>query len=254
MNHGTRYGFRSGCRCDACRESEREYQRGYYLVLREVTGGGGLVPASPVLAHLDALIANGMTSRRIARVCGVNESTIRGICRRPTGTVHKRVADRILTVRPGVTAVGLTRRVRALAALGWSTRVVAEVAKLNLDTVTALRRGETANPKAVAVAGILRAYAELSMRTPARGRSSTPVRHEAERQGWAPPLAWDDDSIDNPDAKPQGAGYEPPTVIEQIRELEEQGLSRDQIARVRGVSRDAIHQAISRAQRQERAA
>ncbi|MGO5480449.1 hypothetical protein ACTQVS_09920, partial [Anaerovoracaceae bacterium HCP3S3_H6] len=36
------------------------------------------------------------------------------------------------------------------------------------------------------------------------GPQSTRVRNYAERQGWAPPAAWDDDTIDDPTATPHG--------------------------------------------------
>jgi hypothetical protein len=48
------------------------------------------------------------------------------------------------------------------------------------------------------------AYDALSMKLPPDTGISRQVRAHAERRGWAPPLAWDDDTIDDPDAVPLG--------------------------------------------------
>ncbi|WP_329123945.1 hypothetical protein [Streptomyces sp. NBC_01353] len=47
--------------------------------------------------------------------------------------------------------------------------------------------------------GIRAAYEALSMRT----GTSAKTRLRAQRSGWAPPLAWDDDTIDDPHGVPQ---------------------------------------------------
>ena len=101
---------------------------------------------------------------------------------------------------------GLQRRFHALQALGWSGRAIAPVAGYSSDrhlqhaltNQTCLRRTW------LAVAG---AYELLSMklppeRTPDERRSVTRVRNYARRQGWPPPLAWDD--IDDPNEEPRG--------------------------------------------------
>lgn len=100
-------------------------------------------------------------------------------------------------------ATGTRRRIRALMRLGWTTQHIAD-------------RGPWATGAAVGfftkfpsitqtnAAHIRRIYDELSMKL----GPSAQTRARAERAGWAPPLGWDDDLIDDPTAVPAEA-YRP---------------------------------------------
>lgn len=95
-----------------------------------------------------------------------------------------------------VDATGTTRRLRALAAVGWSNSELGKRAGVDHSTVC-----QWANSRRVRVATaatVRRLYEELSM-TPG---PSTKVRQLAAKRGWPPPLAWDDDRIDDPAARP----------------------------------------------------
>ena len=180
------------------------YQRAYYLETLALTGRAPRRPAEPITQHIRDLVAAGMTHAAIADASGVHPNTIAQLARAGQTSVRSRTANAILAVRPPVTLIGLTRRVRALAALGWSTRKIAAVAGLNLDTIKEYRRGDKTFTGSAA-AGILRAWAALSMTPPNpttrhEQAAVTAVRASAARNGWAPPLAWDD--IDDPDATP----------------------------------------------------
>lgn len=240
-------------------EKQREY---YDQYARAVRGFRPLVSRADVHQHLLRCREIGMPVATIATESGVSGDTVWRVLREPDGQIRAVTARRILAVKPArpVTATGLTRRIRALSAMGWAVDTIAETAGVSPETVKAWRRGDVpgAGPTPAAPA-LVRAYDALAMRTPPRitryERSSVArVARAAQHHGWAPPLAWDDDTIDDPAAEPQGAGWTPPSVIEQIRDLEERGLSRAQIAAVRGVTRAAIDQAYIRAARQESAA
>ena len=111
-----------------------------------------------------------------------------------------------------VPAVGTTRRLRALYALGWTERDLAEGLGVSLCRVSHLltERRPTLSPDTVARVAAL--YDELSMAVPAdtkplrRGQTKhhARARRRARVLGWHPPLAWDDDAIDDPDAQPYG--------------------------------------------------
>lgn len=98
-----------------------------------------------------------------------------------------------------VDPTGTRRRIQALQALGWTTAHIAEaggfvseaaVQKVVTDSTSWVFR-TTVNRAA-------RAYASLSMR-PGPSRIGAA---RAARAGWPPPLAWDDDTIDDPTAEP----------------------------------------------------
>ncbi|MER7089923.1 MULTISPECIES: hypothetical protein [Streptomyces rochei group] len=98
-----------------------------------------------------------------------------------------------------VSAVGATRRIRALYALGHLNWVIAQEAGISRDAVSALSSGLWATLNVAADDGVRAAYDRLSMKT----GTSWKTRRLAEREGWVPPLAWDDDTIDDPTAVPQ---------------------------------------------------
>lgn len=122
----------------------------------------------------------------------------------PTKRVHRTTRDHILAnAIPAWTPVGIQRRLRALAALGWSGKAVGDRIGSHGTTVNALRRRE--NPKHVRypfAQRITALYEELCMTLPPTGSSATECRNEAVTKGWLPPLAWDDDTIDDPNANP----------------------------------------------------
>lgn len=185
------------------------YQRDYYdRYERAARGHEAMRDGAPAAARVAECLAVGMSMEQVAAAAGVASSTVNRLMRDPSTRLRARVSAAILAVRPArpLTPVGVTRRVRALACLGWSVTEIAAAAGVNVDTVKEVRRGErrelhTAGPALVA------AYDALSMRTPSpltrQDRSAvTQVRNRAARAGWAPPLAWDDDTIDDPAATP----------------------------------------------------
>jgi hypothetical protein len=95
-----------------------------------------------------------------------------------------------------VPGVGTARRIRALYALGWTSDHIAEVAGMTGNAVRVTTRN--ARVTRDKERRIKRAYDELSMRLgPSRHLAS-----QARARGYMPPLAWDDDTIDDPGAHP----------------------------------------------------
>lgn len=100
-----------------------------------------------------------------------------------------------------VDATGTRRRLRALAAIGWPNAAIGALAGADHSTVSAW--SNNARVRAGTADTVRRVYDELSM-TPG---PSAKVRQIAARKGWAPPLAWDDDSIDDPAARPSTGAW-----------------------------------------------
>lgn len=230
------------------REARLAYYRDYYRNYeRAARGQKPLRDAGPVLQRLHACRDAGMTITAIAAAVGVSTSTVHRVLNEPGVRVRESVAQKLLSVHPSrpVTVVGLIRRVQALAALGWTTTQIAEAADVHPDTVQAFRRGDRTEIHGNAHR-LVDAYARLSMRTPPRTNKwekaiVTRARREAQRNGWPPPLAWDDDLIDDPAAQPDGAGYRPGTAIERVAELQEMGLTNEAIAARLGVRVDTVY-------------
>jgi len=98
-----------------------------------------------------------------------------------------------------VPTIGTTRRIRALMRLGWRSIDIAHAAGWQSgEAVTVLIGRSFVNHRTAQ--RIRAAYGQLSM---SRGPSEQ-TRRRAERAGWPPPLAWDDDTIDDPAARPMG--------------------------------------------------
>jgi hypothetical protein len=116
----------------------------------------------------------------------------------------------LLNGRPRrVDKTGTQRRLQALYALGWDWHALSR----RLDASPELTRQWATTKKYVYARTAQRVtalYDELSMRLPPETNqveriNATRARNRAARKGWAPPLSWDDDQIDNPDARPHGS-------------------------------------------------
>ena len=127
-------------------------------------------------------------------------------CRRAAADYQrKRYFDhRVLGLPPRhVDKTGTVRRVQALQRLGWSAEVMSHMlghsgAYLN---VTINRDGRLGVHQRTAEK-VRDLYERLSMTI---GPSDI-TRRRALRAGWAPPMAWDDDTIDDPNAAPDYGG------------------------------------------------
>lgn len=94
--------------------------------------------------------------------------------------------------------VGTARRLQALLAVGWSTKQLGELLGCSGGQVGQWIRSERVYSSTVEKVAAM--YAEVSHLPPPHYRLRT-VRL-AEKFGWPPPAAWDDDTIDDPNAVP----------------------------------------------------
>jgi plasmid maintenance system antidote protein VapI len=179
--------------------------------LDRLAGRPRQIPAQPAAEHARKLLARDLTITQIAREAGLQPSTIRRLVEGQKSILAVN-AEKVLSVpldvrvsAGDVPAVGAVRRVRALYALGHLNYVIAREAGVSRDTVCAIAAGQWATLSVSADDGFRAAYDRLSMQT----GTSWKTRRLAERNGWAPPLAWDDDTIDDPKAVPQTDAQEP---------------------------------------------
>jgi hypothetical protein len=116
-----------------------------------------------------------------------------------------RVGDRSPSSRP--TAAGTQRRLQALMARGWSLQAIARAEGLRAPQLArALEDPALITPKLAA--DVSAAYDRLwnvepPQQTEAERDLADAAAEAARIRGWAPPLAWDDDQIDQPGAEPE---------------------------------------------------
>lgn len=181
---------------------------------------GPLVDAEPARRHVRNLMAAGVSITRIAGAANVGIATISGLLY-TRGTERGRAeqlrlenARRIIRLRADhivtgyVNAAGTRRRLQALMANGWPQLRLAPHFKLHPHYVTDLiRQPRVYGTTALAVAA---AYDRLWNQDPRQHgvtiSAYKKVRTLARINAWAPPGAWDDETIDDPGAAPEWTG------------------------------------------------
>lgn len=274
-SHGTTACYWAGCRCDLCRAAvaarAREVSR-----LKAYGRWSPWADAAPVREHVRDLMASGIGYDRVARAAKVNRSTVARLLygqprkeQPPAVRLRHETAARLLAVRADpallgdhapVSACGSRRRLRALVACGWPVRRLAGQLGMTPEHASVI----IDDAKAVEAATARRVrdlYDRLWDQPPpqvtrAEKSAAGRARARAVRNRWAPPLAWDDDIIDDPAARPhqwkraQGSRL----AAADVAELDRAGLSPAEIAGRTGATRAAVGRALSRARNRARAA
>jgi hypothetical protein len=206
-------------------ETRREAHARAWNQRRKLTGylaaTGRPVRVSPdrCIAHVLALRdEHGMSCADIAREAGLNDSSVDRLLRGAAKLIYRDTEEKILAVRPRpvvahgayVPSVGTTRRLRALAAAGFTCAWIAEQTGWKKQFVSQL----TLHPAPTVFAVTARRVADLYQRYESRrpedcgvtARGAKIASGLADRNGYAPPACWDDDTIDDPNAIPQWTG------------------------------------------------
>jgi len=204
----------------------------------------GIVPvrrSDEAWAVVDARLAAGWSPQAIGSAAGIAERTIRGgLAHRDADGHHtwtSQVAEAIIASAPWPTAgrlpsTGVRRRLRALAAIGWTLDALHARSGIPMMTLSAVRSGRVETVQAANHARIRVLYDDLSM-TPG---PSVVARDVARAQRWAPPLGWDEETIDDPTATPVGVGRDRGLDEERLAALVAAGWSDSRIAEALGVT------------------
>ncbi len=165
-------------------------------------------PADIAREHVARLRGWGLSVRAIAATSGLSESVVAPLYWPNHGAHRLWVLPATLDALAAVTsplqapawahvnAAGTRRRIGALMAIGWSQQEISQRLGVTRQAVSQMKRADK-----VSVANALliaRVYDELSMTPGTDARAKT----WASAAGYASPLAWDDDSIDDPAATP----------------------------------------------------
>lgn len=191
----------SGCTGQA---ETRGYCSSHYR-RRLHTGRYGYRDGTAARAHIAALRELGWTWQGIADAAGLSTWVAHNLHRGVTRRVLAESEAALLSVplarygsHRGVDATGPRRRVQALAWMGWPNREVCRRIGSSPRTLpTELHRGRVSVALAHRIADV---YDELSGQVgPSRVAAG-----KARQLGFAPPAAWDDETIDDPRTRPAG--------------------------------------------------
>jgi hypothetical protein len=217
------------------------------------------VDATEAREHLLKLRELGWTVMAMESASGVSMGQVSAIARGHYRMVRGDTARKILAVplvpmtnHRGIDPTGTMRRIQALAWMGWPAREIAARAGTKRNTIHTLAcrgggRGRVSSDLARRIAAV---FDELSG-TP--GPEPSASAH-ARRLGYAPPLAWDEDTIDDPAAEPQGlrsisSRRTYASTAEEYTHFKSLGMSDHAIARALGLRPDSLSQALLRARR-----
>lgn len=249
--HGTlSCGKYRKCPRPECREAARAYRR---LTYRKQGYGTWqpLVDAEAARQHLLTLNAAGFSYKVIAEHLGRYTAAVTGIVYELSpGKQRKRrirpefeaaiLALSPETMTPGMLpAIGSIRRVRALNAIGWPTRVIAD----HMGTVPPRIRSITSQQLVTRATaqGIANCYQALHRLNPLEHNINPgtvlKLTRMAARKGWRDPLWWEDmGGIDDPEFDPTmverelGRNDEAAVRRAEIEHLMSYGCNHDQIA------------------------
>lgn len=204
------------------------------------------VPAATAAAHARKLLDAGWAVAQIERETGVDRHTIRDIAEGRQEWMRPDSETQLLALPIGppptqrdIDGTGTRRRIQALVAIGYTLASLAPEVGISQYALARIARGEQVAVRSVTAASVARVY---RTRVKAAGPSKR-ARSMAVARGWHGPLAWDEDTIDDPDAAPEtwdADGGEPLEgvryVADEIRHLDAFGLSDEEIARKLGRS------------------
>jgi hypothetical protein len=263
------------CPCQACRDAYNAYQRH----VRRQKAYGRWQPytdAEPVRQHLRALMAAGISIARIAAMIGKDTGYISRTLYPRGGQPPKRristaTANLILAIDPNtkatpqrVDATGTRRRIQALIVMGWpQQRLAVLLGRTGGGTLNELTKAE--HVYATTADAVRRLYAALHAADPETHGvpriSAERTRAYSRRKGWYSPLAWDADTIDDPNAQPdtEGIGEDTPGRRDndrpaEIRHLAGFGLSAETIAKQVGLPVKDVKTRLGKLRTQEAAA
>jgi len=255
MIHGTLTAYHAdGCRCEICRRFVTRHHKKWRLDRQR--GIERMIDADHIRAHVAQLLEQGMSFRGIALTAGYSSGNAltSALSRKK---VLRKTHDRIMGIKVEadarrfgyVAASGSCRRIQALGAIGWTTRAIAErMGVKDHATVVDLSSGRNRTIRRETAIKVRAVYEALWDQP---GPSAVSAKRAATK-GWLPPVAWDDEVIDDPkfqaeDVRRRGRST---ITMEDIEEARAQGYeTAEQVGWRLGYSQDAISQFLSRQSR-----
>ncbi|ORA23419.1 helix-turn-helix domain-containing protein [Mycobacterium aquaticum] len=257
----------TGSTCSKCRRLRPPLRRGlcpncYESARQRIGFESKYVDAEPARQHVNALVEAGVSRRHICRIAGLHRGDLatlmngrgkRGLA--PSRQIFRDKADRILAiplpaaalhrlVSPGqfVPAVGTLRRLRALVAIGYTQADLSRRIGILPTNGSRLFSGK----HTVVTAATALRVETLFNETQLIPGPSERARRRAADLGWPPPLAWDEDTIDDPAATADRTTCKRSRKPELYVELRELGYSDAQIVQKLDTTAVALERALYR--------
>lgn len=125
-------------------------------------------------------------------------------------------------------ALGTMRRLRALIAIGYQKKELADALGMSLANLSRILTGERSYVSPETEVKVKELFDVWQMHPKNNRRSIL----KAERRGWAPPFAWDEESIDDPKSRPcMPLGFTTAGRMNQYKKHKAKGLADSEIAR-----------------------
>lgn len=248
------------CRCTDCTAANTAYERNRMRQHAYGRFGSKWVSSAPARAHVQHLMSQGLGLKRVVEISGYSQGAMTKLVygskgRQPTKRILREHADAILAVRATIDTLasgarvdgaGTRRRIQALIAIGWSQSKLARRLGYELRNFCYMVHGKR-DVTAGTARKVRAVYDELWDQTPpqeSRGDKGAYTRslNYARVHGFVPPMAWDDETIDDPAAVPELGDEKRPGG---------KRVHVDDIADRLHVTADAIQQACRRAHRQD---
>ena len=205
------------CRCYSCCFAGSEYKTNRRRAIAYGTWQP-FVDAEPVRRHVEYLRECGLGLRRIAELAGVDYSNL---CRlfypmhgRPSAKrIRPGNAQALLAVeatldnlasKTVIDVTGSHRRLQALVCVGWSqSKLAVRLGMTQRNFNTLMRRERVTAEKARRIRAV---YDELWDQVPLETTqhekaAASRARNYAKARKWLPPIAWDEEHLDLPDAE-----------------------------------------------------
>jgi hypothetical protein len=223
--HGTRDAYLTDkCRCTPCKEAHRAITNHNRRLAAYGRSTNHMVDAKPVRKHVKDLMQRGWGIDLIVSNTGAGRNTIsRLLYGEPAknlpfpSVIKSDLSDRILAYAPtghrtrhegtaleSVDATGTKRRIQALIACGYSMTFIAAEFGTHKQVISGMLKNERVLLTKAEEFKII--YDKLwnvepPRNTPSEKKAYTTAKKMASENGWFPPMAWDDDYIDNPKCK-----------------------------------------------------
>lgn len=187
--------------CKRCHR--RAKYRGMCAVHFEAIGNHGFVDAQPTRDRIALLRSRGYSLRTLADRTGITVPTLLCKYNKVQAATQAAVFGVPIPAMGGgghVPVLGSARRIRALVAIGWTQRAIAQRLGVDYQHVSRIVRCERMKVTGDMAARVIAAYDALWDK-PGPSNAS---RARAAREGWASPMMWDDSDIDDPAGRPYG--------------------------------------------------
>ncbi|KAA6216443.1 hypothetical protein [Streptomyces filamentosus] len=206
--HGERRCYLRGCRRPECVEANKRYCKQYRLA---TVHAPLRVDASAAVRRLAHWANQGYSHTQIAAVAKINAPEVSKLLTGKQTSISLAHARRIQTAHDPsgapyhamTDATGTIRRGRALYAIGYPLYRIAQDIPMNANDLGRLLMLESATVRQSIANGMAALYQRLSGTL---GPSHLAVC-AARRLRWDSPIAWDDDSVDDPAAIPDVTGF-----------------------------------------------